>query len=89
MNDVKKSLLEFPCEFPLKVIGKNTGDFQTRMVEIVRRHAPDLRDDAVTNRLSTDGKYISITATFTAESRDQLDALYYELSSHELVAMVL
>ncbi len=89
MNNPKTPALEFPCHFPLKTIGKNTADFETTVVEIVRRHVPDLKDDAVSNRLSKDGKYISITTTFVAESREQLDALYYELSSHEQVVMVL
>jgi hypothetical protein len=89
MEHGDKPLLEFPCNFPLKTIGKNAGDFETLVVEIVRRHIPDLRDEAVSNRLSKDGKYMSVTTTFVATSREQLDALYYELSSHERVVMVL
>ena len=89
MTEPKKPLLEFPCSFPLKVIGKNSGDFEARMVEIVRQHVPELRADAVSSRLSRDGKYMAITAVFTAQSQEQLDGLYYELSSHELVMMVL
>ena len=85
----KKPELEFPCRFPLKTIGKNNADFETTIVEIVRRHVPDLKDHEITSRLSKDGKYVSITTTFVAESREQLDALYYELSSHEQVMMVL
>jgi len=81
--------LEFPCRFPLKTIGKNTGTFEIVVVEIVRRHVPELSDDAISSRLSRDGKYISITTTFTAESQEQLDGLYYELSSHEHVMMAL
>jgi putative lipoic acid-binding regulatory protein len=89
-NDKKQPRgLEFPCRFPLKTIGKNNSDFQTIVVDIVRRHVPELKDEEISSRLSEDGKYISITTTFTAESREQLDGLYYELSSHELVMMVL
>ena len=81
--------LEFPCRFPLKTMGKNDSDFESFVVEIVRRHVQELRDDEITSRLSKDGKYISITTTFTAISREQLDGLYTELSRHERVMMVL
>jgi putative lipoic acid-binding regulatory protein len=89
MSTEKPKGLEFPCQFPLKTIGKNTGAFETTVVEIVRRHIPEWKDNAISSRLSRDGKYISITTTFTAESQEQLDGLYYELSSHENVMMVL
>ena len=81
--------LEFPCRFPLKTIGKNNADFEPTIIEIVRRHVPSLKDEEISSRLSKDGKYVSITTTFTAESREQLDGLYYELSNHEQVMMVL
>jgi len=90
MSDTsKKKLLEFPCLFPLKAIGRNADGFQEIVVEIVRRHVPDLPDHAVTTRASAGGKYISVTATFVAASQEQLDAVYYELSSHEQVMLVL
>lgn len=82
-------LLEFPCKFPIKAIGKDTGEFEAMIVEIVRRHVPDLTDNAVSTRPSSGGKYLSVTATFTATSREQLDALYLELSSNERVLMLL
>jgi uncharacterized protein len=87
MNEPKG--LEFPCRFPLKTIGKNNSDFESLVVEIVRRHVQELKDDEITSRLSKDGKYVSITTTFTATSREQLDGLYAELSSHKQVMMVL
>ncbi len=83
------SLLEFPLTFPLKAIGKDTGEFEAIVVEIIRRHVPDLREEAVTTRPSAGGKYIAVTATFVAQSREQLDALYRELSANELVLMLL
>jgi putative lipoic acid-binding regulatory protein len=89
MAEQKKQGLEFPCRFPLKTIGKNTGTFEQVVVEIVRRHVPDLQDHEISSRLSRDGKYISITTTFIATSQEQLDGLYYELSSHEHAMMVL
>ena len=81
--------LVFPCIFPLKAIGKNTGDFEPKIVALIRQHVPELRDDKISRRLSADGKYLSVTAVFTATSREQLDAIYYALSSDEQVLMVL
>ncbi len=89
MSDTRKSALEFPCQFPVKAIGRDTDEFEAIVTEIIRRHVPDLSDDAVTTRSSAGGKYLSVTATFIAESQEQLDAMYYELSSHEQVLMVL
>ncbi len=89
MSDTRKSALEFPCQFPVKAIGRDTDEFEAIVTEIIRRHVPDLSDDAVTTRSSSGGKYLSVTATFIAESQEQLDAMYYELSSHEQVLMVL
>ena len=87
--DSAKAILTFPCVFPVKVMGRNTDEFETLVVTIVRRHVPYLADADVTSRRSKDNNYRSITATFNAQSRAQLDALYQELSSHEQVLMVL
>ena len=59
------------------------------MLDIVRRHVPDLPEDASHSRLSRGGKYLAVTVTFVAESREQLDALYRELSAHPRVVMLL
>lgn len=83
------TLLEFPCEFPLKVMGKAAGDFDALVVEIVRKHVPKLTEGAVKNKQSKHGKYTSITVTFEAHSKAQLDALYEELCAHERILMVL
>jgi uncharacterized protein len=82
-------VFQFPCDFPLKAMGHNTDAFEVLVISIVRRHVPDLADHAVSRRLSANGKYRSVTATFTAYSREQLDALYAELSGHEQVLMLL
>lgn len=81
--------LEFPAEFPLKAIGTGIADFEDLVLEIVRRHVPDLPAEASSTRLSGGGKYLAVTVTFTATSRDQLDALYRELSGHTRVVMLL
>ena len=89
MTDPLENLSEFPYSFVMKAVGKNSGDFQELVTTIVRRHVRDLEESAITVRLSKDGKYLSVTASFLAESQDQLEALYQELNEHERVIMVL
>ena len=81
--------LKFPCLFPLKVLGANTDGLYPAVHAILKKHVPDLDSATFTSRRSSGGKYLSITATFTAQSRDQLNAIYKELNDHELVLMTL
>lgn len=85
----EESLLEFPCAFPIKIMGERRDEFAQIMVEIVTRHAPDFVATAVEMKASTSGKYLSLTCTVRATSRAQLDELYRELSAHPLVSIVL
>ena len=89
MTDSADPIWNFPCSFPLKAFGRNSDEFEALVLEIVRRHVPDLDDDAVSSRTSNGSTYRSVTATFMAQSREQLDALYTELSKHEQILMVL
>jgi putative lipoic acid-binding regulatory protein len=84
-----ESLLEFPCEFPIKIMGRSEPGFADAVVEVVLRHAPDFDPATTEMRASSHGKYIGLTCTIRAESRPQLDALYTELSRHPLVKVVL
>ncbi|MCU0840115.1 MAG: DUF493 domain-containing protein [Thiobacillaceae bacterium] len=83
------SLLEFPCDFPLKIMGARAEGFAQGVVDIVLRHAPDFRPETVEMRASAAGNYLSLTCTIRAVSKAQLDALYRELSSHPAVKVVL
>jgi uncharacterized protein len=83
------SALTFPTAFPLKVMGRRTDDFAQQIVQVVLRHAPDFDAASLEMRASREGRYLSVTATITATSREQLDNLYRELSAHPLVTMVL
>jgi putative lipoic acid-binding regulatory protein len=83
------SLLEFPCEFPLKIMGPRHDDFAGTMLAVVQRHAPDFSGDNIEIRASGKGNYLSLTCTIRATSRAQLDALYRELSAHPMVKVVL
>ena len=83
------SVLAFPTAFPIKIMGRREGGFTTAVLEIVKRHAPDFVPGTLETRSSREGKYISLTATVNATSREQLDALYQELCDHPTVVMVL
>lgn len=83
------SLLEFPCQFPIKVMGLAGQDFDTLVIEIVKRHVTCLDDNAVRLRPSREGKYTAMTVTIEAHSQQHLDAIYIDLSTHERILMVL
>lgn len=89
MSDEQETLLEFPCRFPIKAAGKAGDDFDNLVLEIVRRHAPDFNQGAVSTRNSSGGKWVSVTVVIEATSKAQLDAIYRELSAHERVVWAL
>jgi len=84
-----ESLLAFPTPFPIKIIGRREGGFTTAVIQIILRHAPDFVPGTLETRPSRQGKYISLTATVNATSREELDSLYQELCDHPTVVMVL
>ena len=83
------SLLAFPCDFPIKVMGRKQPGFAQAVTEIVVKHAPDFDMASVEMRPSRKGRYLSVTCVVRATSREQLDALYQELCDHPSVVMVL
>ena len=87
MSDVE--IFEFPCDFPLKIMGQRSDDFAQLMLDIVLRHAPDFDPATVEMRPSSKGSYLGLTVTIRAVSREQLDALYRELTAHPLAKYVL
>ena len=89
MSEPPASLLEFPCAFPIKAIGKAEADFRQLVIEIVRRHAPELSTNQVSVRESSGGKWLSVTLVILAQSQMQIDAIYRDLNSHERVAWAL
>ncbi len=86
---LKDSLIEFPCEFPLKIFGKQHAGFAQAVLEVVNKHDPGFVAADMEMRASKNARYISLTCTIKATSREQLDALYQELCDHPLVTMVL
>ena len=85
----RTTLLEFPCAFPIKIMGARVDDFAQTVLDVVLRHAPDFDAATMQMRPSSKGNYRSITCTVNATSQAQLDALYVELSSHPMVKVVL
>lgn len=80
---------QFPFLIPLKVIGHNNGDFERVVYHLVQKYIPELELEALSSLPSTGGKYVSVTVAFTAQSREQLEAIYQELKEHELVVMTI
>jgi len=85
----QESLIDFPCDFPIKIMGAAHDDFLPTVAEIVLLHAPDFDKANVQTRASSKGNYLSVTATIRATSKEQLDNLYFALSSHPMVRIVL
>ncbi len=82
-------LIEYPCEFPIKILGHTRAGFAQSILEVINRHAPDFNGGTMAMKSSKHGKYLSITCVVNATSRAQLDALYQELCDHPMVVMVL
>lgn len=83
------NLLIFPCDFPIKVMGLATADFEQLVYTLISRHVPEQTPQPPSTRASSQGRYQSVTVTIRATSRAQLDAIYHDLSAHERVVMVL
>lgn len=89
MTTTTESLIQYPTDFPIKVMGRREPRLVQTIVGIVQRHAPDFDPATVEMRTSKKNSYLSVTCTVRATSREQLDALYRELCDHPSVVMVL
>ena len=89
MPDQNDSLLEFPWQFPIKIMGLNCPEFEQAVLGIVQRHCEPNAQPLVKTRESNKGNYLAKTVTIEARNRAQLDAIYQALSTHELVKMAL
>ncbi len=85
----EESPLKFPTVFPIKIMGRTRDGFAQTVVAVVQKHAPDFDASTLEMRASAAGNYLSVTATINATSREQLDNLYRDLTSHPMVTMVL
>lgn len=89
MTTASDTLFVFPCDFPLKVMGRHTDDFRSIVLGIVQKHAGPILPENIEERPSKDRTYLSLTCTFNAQSKEQLDNLYRELTACERVMVVL
>lgn len=87
--DDSKSLLEFPCRFPVKIMGRDQPEFEAHVVELISQHTGPIASADIAVRTSSKGKFIALTVTVAAESREQLDAIYKTLSASEQVVYLI
>ncbi len=86
-GDAEARGFEFPCQYQIKAMGLDDGSFRDTVVEIVGRHCERIDDHHVSCRASANGKYLSVSITIEAQSREQLDAIYDALTAHDKVLM--
>jgi hypothetical protein len=84
-----ESPLKFPCEFPIKAMGRHEDDFEALVVALISGHVGDIPAERVRTRPSANGRFLSVTVTVTAESRAQLDDVYRTLTATDRVLFVL
>ncbi|RFA31279.1 hypothetical protein CAI21_01175 [Alkalilimnicola ehrlichii] len=83
------TLFDFPCRFPIKAMGLANNDIRPTVAALVREHAADVSDEDIQVTPSRNGKYVSVTVTITATSREQLDTIYLALNDHDAIVMTL
>ena len=89
MNEERTTLLEFPCRFPLKIMGDKHETFAITILNVIQSLAPETTEMDMIVRESSSGNYLALTVTVTATSKDQLDNIYRALSSHPMVKVAL
>ncbi len=85
----EESLIEYPCEFPIKVMGLDDPDFYVCVNKIAEKHDPEFSPDETKEKKSSNGKYTSLTLNIHAKDKAQLDNIYQDLTDHDLVKWVL
>ena len=85
----EESLIEYPCDFTVKVMGAASSEFKSKIIEITRSHDSEFNDTKVSEKHSKNNKYLSLSLKISAQNREQLDALYTDLTACELTLWVL
>ena len=88
-KDFSESLIEFPCHFPIKIIGEAHQDFIQVITKLIKEHINDFVEKKIESKMSSEGKFISLTCTVYVTSKQQLDSIYKDLSSHPMTKFVL
>jgi putative lipoic acid-binding regulatory protein len=89
MSEEQKELLTFPTDYPIKIVGRPSAEFRARIHAVVIKHVPDVETDRISERLSENGNFLSISYTIVAKSREQVVALAKDLTSTEGVLMII
>ena len=89
VTNTKEDIFNFPCEYPIKILGENQPEFKKTVCNIVATHTGKLHESQTTTKNSSKGKYISLTVRIIATSRKQLDAINQDLQSCSLVSYLL
>jgi putative lipoic acid-binding regulatory protein len=85
----EESLLEFPCDFPIKMIGRDAPEFRQLARALVEKHTEALADEAIQVAVSRNGRFVSVTVVISATSQQQLDDIYQDLTAHDDVLIAL
>lgn len=85
----KETLMEFPCNFPIKIIGTHSETFKAAIAEITSRHFVSFNPETIVFNQSANGNYLAMTVTVMAENQEMLDAFYMEVTKHPEIKMVL
>lgn len=85
----KDTLIEFPCDFPIKIIGVNSESFKDDILAITLKHFPHFAKESMTAKMSQQNNYLAITTTVPVQNQQQLDDYYKEVSIHPQIKMVL
>ena len=90
MSEAKdENLLQFPCDFPIKMMGRDQPEFRKAAVALIEQHAGEIPDDAIRSTLSRKGNFLSITITIKAKNQQQLDDIYRDLTEHDEILVAL
>lgn len=83
------TLIDFPCQFPVKIIGINSSSFIDEIKEITLKHFPSFKNEDLKQQPSQQNNYLALTVTIFAENKDQLDLYYLEVTKNQHIKMVL
>lgn len=89
MSDVEAPKIEFPCRYPIKVMGSASPEFEQEILSLVQRHAPEVRDEHMSVRPSNNGNYLAVTVIIEATGVEQLSLMFADLRAHSSVKLVL
>ncbi len=89
MSASDDSLIDYPCDFPIKIMGLAADGFAAAVGVVVKAHVPGFDPNSISARASAQGRYLALTCVVRVESREQLDNLYRDLSTHPAVTLVL